>query len=411
MPAQTVTWDSTDKSSAFTLTERNLTITSSASNTNRGHIARANLGRSAGKYYFEAYINRIDYAGGIGVATKSVPLNTDNRNNVNMRIFPLKNNSFQAGDTAGISIDIDNDMLKLYKNGEDLGISFTDLKLLGELYPVVMCFTNVNDSMSLTVNFGASEYNYEIPKGYFSYDGSQYGSYNKILFSSENKIHSISPPIYATETATPQMISDISPNGRAFASSVRSSSEAAWKAFDRTESYYSAVNTVGRVGYLGYEFVNPIAIGKYAVRNRASAADTPPKNWTFEGSNDGSSWTILDSRIDQIWGNISEDKDYFVAPDKINNYKMYRLNWTSNNGSITTCINELKMYEVSLTLVSLSDQSEKSFINYGVELPVNIAQLDGIKSVESNSNTQESGKTFEHTVDLSKRRVDKILLQ
>lgn len=237
-------------------------------------------------------------------------------------------------------------------------------------------------------------------------------NFDKILLSSSDKIYSLGSPVYATETAIPQMISNTSPSGRAFASSVRSSSEAAWKAFDRTESYYSAENTVEKVGHLGYEFVNPVAIGKYAVRNRANAADTPPKNWTFEGSNDGLSWTILDSRTNQIWRNISEDKDYFIDLNKVNAYKMYRLNWTDNNGSIVTCINELKMYVTSpFILLSLSDQSEKSFINYGVESPVRITQLDGIKSVESNSNTQESGKTFEHTVDLSRRRVDKILLE
>ncbi|MNJ69581.1 hypothetical protein D3C77_659480 [compost metagenome] len=91
---------------------------------------------------------------------------------------------------------------------------------------------------------------------------------------------------------------------------------------------------------------------------------------------------------------------------------MYRLNWTANNGGGNfVVIPELKMFEaLSPKLLTFLNQSEQTFINHGMESPINIIQLDSIKSLESASTTHESGKAFTHSVDLSKRRVDKIIL-
>lgn len=156
-------------------------------------------------------------------------------------------------------------------------------------------------------------------------------------------------PTYATETAIPQMLSNTNPSGRAFASSIHGANSDAWKAFDRTENSYSSSDGSGGIGHLGYKFVNHIKIGKYAVRNTNVSSESImlPKDWTFEGSNDGVNWTVLDTQVDQSWTATLTDRNYFINISKINSYKMYRLNWTANNGYANfTAINEFKMYEV-----------------------------------------------------------------
>ncbi|WP_110932422.1 SPRY domain-containing protein [Paenibacillus bouchesdurhonensis] len=419
MAVQTVTWDSITKGTMVTLSNNDLTAYFSNSRSN----VRSSIGRTNGKYYIEftlgaisnGYLSigicpTINYSNSEFISTRSecIIYNGGVGNIAVSGVIKETRSKFTTGDIVSVLLDLDSGTIEFWKNG--IGQAIVSGIDNTKEWVIVSGYESTGNNGTVTANFGATPFIYELPINYKSYDDSQ-SNIQKILLSSKNKTYSLRSLVYLTETTIPEMTSDISPNGRAFASSVRSPSEAAWKAFDRTESYYSAVNTVGKVGHLGYEFVNPIAIGKYAVRNRASAADTPPKNWTFEGSNDGSSWKILDSRIDQIWGNISEDKNYFVAPEKINNYKMYRLNWTSNNGSVTTCINELKMYEASLTLLSLPDQSEQFFINYGVESPINLTQLAGTKFIKSTFTPYESGRKFTHTIDLSKRRVDKIILE
>ncbi|MGV2886786.1 discoidin domain-containing protein [Paenibacillus taichungensis] len=160
-----------------------------------------------------------------------------------------------------------------------------------------------------------------------------------------------------TDNLIPIMKSDTSPSGRAFASSF--SQNGAYMAFDNNDTY-GFVSGSGSVGHLGYEFVNPVRIGKYIVRS-LSAPYFPnmPKNWTFEGSNDGSSWSVLDTRINQTWTTTFTDIEYIIDYSKAKRFKMYRLNWTANNGGSQVVINELKMFGV--------DYFDKFLISTGVD--------------------------------------------
>lgn len=154
-------------------------------------------------------------------------------------------------------------------------------------------------------------------------------------------------PVYATETAVPQMTSNTTPSGRAFASSINSTTNDAWRAFDVTATAFSTENGSGGVGYLGYEFANPTIIGKYTIRSTGSVTYSP-KDWTFEGSNDGTNWDVLDTQVNQSWTTANTDKEYIIDTNKVSKYKMYRLNWTANNGGITRVdINEMQMFEIS----------------------------------------------------------------
>jgi molybdopterin-binding protein len=59
-------------------------------------------------------------------------------------------------------------------------------------------------------------------------------------------------------------------------------------------------------------------------------ASRSPKTWTMEGSNDGSSWTTLDTRSNETAWGTGETRTYPVSNST--SYTQYRLNITANNG-------------------------------------------------------------------------------
>lgn len=244
---------------------------------------------------------------------------------------------------------------------------------------------------------------------------------NKILLSplDGTKVFSLKPEKHGIETAVPKMISNTSPSGRAFASSVYSSSREPYLAFNQNDDTQGYVTQNGVIeGYLGYEFVNSIIIGKYSIRSgtsvEANTINAMPKNWTFEGSNDGSNWNILDTQTNQIWTTALTDKTYFISSPQL--FKMYRLNWTSHNGGRNyTNINELKLYPLfsPAIMYELNSVSESNFVNYGIE---NEEVIDFTQTIQqivmntSSSSTLGLGKVYEHEMDLSRRRVKNIKL-
>lgn len=419
-----ITLNSNDMSSTNLLSNGDLTCTNEVAKSG----VRATHGKISGKWYWEVKLDNGGLSLFIGISNKLFPITSASTSNTNWRAYNGANGakypgatsygtSLTVGDIIGIALDLDNDILEFYRNGESMGVSDIYLKQLGEVFPTLVFWQNVHTT--ITFNFGATPFSYPIPHKFYSYDGRQFGSANKLILLSKNKTYSIAAPEIGGETAIPTMTSNTFPYGRAFASSIYSTTYDAWKAFnniDDSEGYMSA-NGSGGIGYLGYEFVNPIVIGKYALRSMnhtsSSLLNRMPKDWNFEGSNDGISWIILDTQVNQSWTNINTNKEFILDESKINLYKMYRLNWTSNSSDDNyTDINELKMYEGNWRqkIKYLPNQSEQIFIKHGMESPINISQLDGVKLVESNSTTHELSKKFTHTIDLSKRRVDKIIL-
>ena len=74
------------------------------------------------------------------------------------------------------------------------------------------------------------------------------------------------------------------------------------------------------------------AIQTYEVRI-ASTTNRAPKNWTFQGSNDNSTWTTLDTQTNQTGWNANQTKFYSFI--NVTTYRYYRLNITANNGDAT----------------------------------------------------------------------------
>jgi hypothetical protein len=104
----------------------------------------------------------------------------------------------------------------------------------------------------------------------------------------------------------------------------------AGSAFDRnpaTQWFYSGVS-----GWLQYDLGLGHAkiVRRYTVTSSNDKVPRDPKDWQFQGSSDGSTWTPLDTQSNQTFTERYQLKAYTVASPA--SYRYYRLNITANNG-------------------------------------------------------------------------------
>ncbi|WP_068620001.1 discoidin domain-containing protein [Paenibacillus tuaregi] len=237
---------------------------------------------------------------------------------------------------------------------------------------------------------------------------------NKILLSSDIKLASIKDQ--RSINLIPTMTSNTLPVGKASASTEYDANYPAWRAFDKqitqtgaANSWLTSANVV--TGWLQYEFLIPTAVNKYTLMHGFNLVNTAPKTWTFEGSNDGLAYTVLDRQ-----SNITDWVLWTKKEFSFNNnskYKMYRINITANNGSTAYVgIQEMEMFNNTFKLKYINgNQDENIFIDHGLDSFDTKTGYDGIVDISRISTSLSSGRTFEHSIDLSKRRVDKISFQ
>lgn len=134
----------------------------------------------------------------------------------------------------------------------------------------------------------------------------------------------------------------------------------AWKAFNKTQASGTDdawLSSAACPQWLQYKFslegVIPI-VTKYTItsRNNAGAARAP-SDWTFLGSNDGSTWTTLDTQTDQFVGDTANLKSTYSFTNTTA-YQYYRINITAcrNTGS-NVAIGEMELisdYTVTRTI-------------------------------------------------------------
>ena len=105
------------------------------------------------------------------------------------------------------------------------------------------------------------------------------------------------------------------------------------RAFDRNSG--SQWLYAGVTGWLQYDLGHTERVERYAVTSSSDTNVVPrdPKDWQFQGSNDGSTWSTLDTQSDQAFAKRFELKTYTIANPA--SYRYYRLNITANNGDST----------------------------------------------------------------------------
>jgi len=87
----------------------------------------------------------------------------------------------------------------------------------------------------------------------------------------------------------------------------------------------------------------PMAANAYLLSSGDDAPDRDPKSWEFQGSNDGSNWTTLDTRSDQEFNYRNEFRVFEF--DNTESFTYYRLKVTANAGSPDIQLGEWRLMQ------------------------------------------------------------------
>ena len=193
-------------------------------------------------------------------------------------------------------------------------------------------------------------------------------------------------------------------NGKA---NSNNGSENAYRAFDGDDlTYYNAGTSIPY--YISYEFNEIQSVSSYEIMSYGhwlSNNSASIKSWTFEGSNNGTIWDILDTQT----GYVFDDKIHVFNLKKEVNYKHYKINVTEKNSTTsftTSVINTLRLISVKPPMwkhVTSKTPTLAQFIENS---------LDDLSVLDRNSTTFDykmvdngvlgDGKLFKQTIDLKK---------
>jgi hypothetical protein len=140
------------------------------------------------------------------------------------------------------------------------------------------------------------------------------------------------------DASLPAQTSDSAPSGYnvTYSSQYPDPVYTGWHAFDQTTSTTWAVSS-GTTGYVARQIPSALTLTAYAVSNNrgdsGASTSNAPSAWTFEGSNDGSSWTVLDTQTSQTGWGASERRVYPIAAGSRGSFTYHRINITGSNGS------------------------------------------------------------------------------
>jgi hypothetical protein len=101
-----------------------------------------------------------------------------------------------------------------------------------------------------------------------------------------------------------------------------------------------------------------------------SANDVPgrdPKDWTLAGSNDGVTWTTIDTRAGETFATRLLKKTYLIN-NNTTAYSYYRLTITANNGQTGTQFAEWELFERRQQAITLSEIPDKTYGDEPFEL-------------------------------------------
>ena len=155
-------------------------------------------------------------------------------------------------------------------------------------------------------------------------------------------IRNTTPLVVLPNVATPAMTSNSSPSGVASGNTTQATYDA-FKAFNQNITSGDDWRPVGsNTGILTYQFPIGKIIKRYSILN-TFATGSCARSWTFEGSNDGISWTVLDT---VLLATVVVNSAYVSGLlSNTTSYTYYRINVTA----VQTIGNILAITEFNMT--------------------------------------------------------------
>jgi hypothetical protein len=153
-----------------------------------------------------------------------------------------------------------------------------------------------------------------------------------------------SAPLAAVPQPLPYLIENIARGGTATAHAQRVPNETANHAFDGLTSTKWFTAAAGPSGWLQYDFgANQAwAIHRYELTSANDSPTRDPRNWTLLGSQNGTDWTVLDTRIAETFSARFQTKSYDIG--NATAYRYYRLNILANAGATGIQLAELGLF-------------------------------------------------------------------
>lgn len=423
--AYDVTLNPSDSNLVHTLSNGNLTDTTSA--TNGGNI-RATRGKAKGKYYWEVKFDSGTNTIMIGIANKTFSIASNHSTGVTVDSphyrafrFDIANKypeataygtSVAVGNVIGIALDLDNGKLEFYKNGVSMGVSHTDLAGMGEVFPLFRTISNA--TKTVTFNFGITAFAYPIPTGYVAYANYPL---NKILILSNSENLSVQPFTYSSDVV-PTMSSNVNGSVVVSASSINNVSYDVYKAFNNT-----IVGTSDRwmtpsgkiVGeWIKVDLGEKKKVGKFIITADDSTSTYTPQGFRLEGSNNDVDWELLDDRVGLgIW--TQKQVREFVNNVKLDYYRYYRITVTEALSTLYVSFGEIELLEVvDASFKHIPSQSEQNFISYGMNKSIELdfsSPMSKKSFVKQTPTTLGSGKVFTKTIDTAQLPINKVSIK
>ena len=99
--------------------------------------------------------------------------------------------------------------------------------------------------------------------------------------------------------------------------------------------------------WLQWKESSPSTLTKYSITSANDVPGRDPKAWTLYGSNNGTSWTAVNSQTNQAFSARFQKKEYTLTG--MASYLYYKLDITANNGATITQLSEWELVGTTCT--------------------------------------------------------------
>lgn len=189
--------------------------------------------------------------------------------------------------------------------------------------------------------------------------------------------------------ATPTMTTNTAPSGTCFGSS-NSVNHEFYRAFNDEDAKDYWESNVNQTGIIGYQAAAPFVCDGYCIYMALDNANTSytskdyaPSTFTFEGSNDGVNYTILDRQ--SIYVLYDNNKSAFFKLKNSVAYSYYRLNidTCTRNGTINPRVRSLVLRSTASTTITLTASSTTGINNDQGFKATDVGRLIRIKGTDN----------------------------
>lgn len=190
-------------------------------------------------------------------------------------------------------------------------------------------------------------------------------------------------------THTPEMTSNSAPAGSTAFGSSNTASHEFYRAFDAGGSTSYWESNTNQTGQLGYQSSSAFVCDGYSIHLATDNASTSytikdyaPSTWTFEGSNDGVNYTVLDSKVNYVL--YDDNKSLFFELKNSTAYAYYRLNIQSltRNGAINPRIHNLILRSTTSKSITINASSATGINNDQGFLATDVGRLIRVRGTD-----------------------------